>query len=194
MANKPQDTPNAPPAEGEDNNGTHPEPQDMAAPGPDQKPSQSEGEGKVSESDLMAVKESLKSVQSQLDEATKALQTERAARQAAEGKVVEADTLQKQVSDLQEQVKSKESAFTEIQGKMLEQRRESLSQRFGLDEETLKGLDQNQLELLEKTLPKAHPSGPQNANGFGASGAGGSDISKLPGRDKIRYALESQAS
>jgi superfamily II RNA helicase len=155
----------------------------------------------VPESDLLAVKASLsKEVESakqaaadaiaKLDEATKSVTTERAAREAVE----------KELVDIKEKVANHEatrSELEEVKKKLqdIETREVTAIQEqlksAGIPEDEIKGKSRNELELMSKVLGYTKTSsGSGSGKGFDVRGGGGAGAVNLSPRDMIRAGIE----
>lgn len=141
------------------------------------------------ESDVMALKRSLEDAQIALANTKKNLDTERAARQAADEKLKSLEPLQQRVGQLEQEVTAKDTQLKEAQTSMLNARRLALQKQYNLPEELVKNYTQEQLEALEKALPSAVKTIP-GATGFDSQGSPGSGVKTLTAREMIRQGLQ----
>ena len=156
-------------------------------------PSEPNQAGKtVPESDLLALKrvheEKVGKLQTELETLTGQVTSERAARTAAEERSKGLETLQTQLQETRQNLEDGKQELEKVRESALQSRRSSLQKQFGLSEERVKSLSEEQLALLEETLPSVAVKAP-SGKGLDVSGAGGGDLSQLSSHDKIMQGL-----
>jgi vacuolar-type H+-ATPase subunit I/STV1 len=148
----------------------------------------------VPESDLISLKQSLKTkaqeskvaleeAAKQLTQATDSLGQERAAKEAAEAKVQELEPTVTELATLKAEHATTETALNTLKEAQLNLRREALVTR-GIDSEKVKTLDEAAIVVLEANLPAQTKKVP--GNGFDINGSGSGDLTGLSGRALIK--------
>ena len=158
----------------------------------------------VPESDLIALKKSheteLAESKASVEQLTKDVASERAAKDAAETLAKEVPTLRESLTTLTSErdvAKAGETAAVAKQEEMttssLNTRKNFLKTTHNIDESKLTDLDESQLSALESVLPGvSKPAAPNGANLDLTPSGGSGDSSKLSSREKIAAGLNSQ--
>lgn len=153
----------------------------------------------VSESEFTSMKGSLEAEALKLRERISKLEgdvaNERTAKSSTESKIKELEGIQDKYNSLTNEHDTLKSAYGEQSKARLDDRRKLVSKTFNLELETLRDMDESQLQALEVTLPRMATKEVPQATGYGAtsSGVGNDGLEGLNGRLKIARALENSS-
>ena len=161
--------------------------------GQNQDGGQNQGPKMVPENNLMAVKANLTRVEANLAEVLQkadshyqSLLTEKASREAAEGKLVGFQSQLTELEDLKTQLTAAVASREQLESRLLDLRVKSLATEYDVAVDTLKGKKPEELDALEQALKLV---GPKRGSGIDRGGGGGSQQA-MSARDKILAGLE----
>jgi len=159
--------------------------------------------GAVSAADIQTMKESheaeLRDRDDKITKLSEDVTEGRTAREAAEAKLTELGASLEILTTERDSLKSDVSTSTDrvqvLEEKALGVRREILAERHGVKADTVKDMNESQLEALESVLPsiKQVNVDPKNLDIQGQGSAGGTSA-PLSVRDKLAAGLEAEAA